>query len=65
MKDSSAFQRLTPDQAEALWRAWSSRKDSAARDRLVHAYAPMIRYSATRKIRELPSHTDLEDFLSF
>ena len=64
MKDSSAFQRLTPEQAEALWRAWSSRKDSAARDRLVLAYAPMIRYIATRKIRELPSHTDLEDFLS-
>jgi RNA polymerase sigma factor for flagellar operon FliA len=64
MKDGSAFQRLTPEQAEALWRAWSSRQDSSARDRLVLAYSPMIRYIATRKIRELPSHTDLEDFLS-
>ncbi len=64
MKDSTGFQRLTPEQAEALWRAWSVRKDSSARDRLVLAYAPMIRYIASRKVRELPSQTDLDDFLS-
>jgi RNA polymerase sigma factor for flagellar operon FliA len=63
-EDSSGFQRLTPEQAEDLWRAWSVRKDSSARDRLVLAYSPMIRYIASRKVRELPSHSDLDDFLS-
>ncbi|HET6175172.1 MAG TPA: FliA/WhiG family RNA polymerase sigma factor [Gaiellales bacterium] len=64
MKDSSEFQRLTAAEAEALWRAWSVRKDSSARDRLVLAYSPMIRYIASRKVREFPSHSDFDDFLS-
>jgi RNA polymerase sigma factor FliA len=64
MNDSSGLQRLTPEQAEALWRAWSVHKDSSARDRLVLAYSPMIRYIASRKVRELPAHSDLDDFLS-
>jgi RNA polymerase sigma factor for flagellar operon FliA len=64
MKDSSEFQRLTAAEAEALWRAWSVRKDSSARDRLVLAYSPMIRYIASRKVREFTSHSDFDDFLS-
>jgi RNA polymerase sigma factor FliA len=64
MKDSSGFQRLTPEQAEALWRAWSLHKDASARDRLVLAYSPMVRYIASRKVRELPAQTDIDDFLS-
>jgi RNA polymerase sigma factor for flagellar operon FliA len=64
MNESSGFQRLTPEQAEALWRAWSVRKDASARDRLVLAYSPMIRYIASRKVRELPAHSDIDDFLS-
>jgi len=61
---ASGFQRLTPEQAETLWRAWSVHRDSSARDRLVLAYSPMIRYIASRKVRELPAHSDLDDFLS-
>ena len=30
--------RLAPHEAEALWRAWTVRKDAAARDRLVLSY---------------------------
>lgn len=60
----SGSQRLTPAQAEALWRAWSVRKDSSARDRLVLAYSSMVRYIASCKVRELPSHSDLDDFSS-
>jgi RNA polymerase sigma factor for flagellar operon FliA len=57
-------QRLTPSEAEGLWRNWKERRDSASRDRLVLAYAPMVRYIATRKLRELPAHCDLDDLAS-
>jgi len=56
--------RPTPAEAEALWREWTVKKDSRARDRLVLSYAPMVRYLASRKVRELPSHFELEDLVS-
>jgi RNA polymerase sigma factor for flagellar operon FliA len=57
-------QRLTASEAEALWRNWKTRRDARSRDRLVVAYAPMVRYIASRKVRELPSHCDLDDLAS-
>jgi len=64
MRTISTAQRLTPRQAEALWREWRSEKDRNARDRLVLAYAPMVRYLALRKARELPSHCEPDDLVS-
>jgi len=64
MQESATSQRLSPAHAEALWRRWSERKDSGARDQLVLAYSPMVRYLATRKVRELPSHCELDDLVS-
>ena len=61
---TSASQRLTPVQAEALWSNWKRRRDTRSRDRLVLAYAPMVRYIASRKLRELPTHCDLDDLAS-
>src|SRR3954462_11092357 len=60
----SGAQRLGAREAEALWRAWSVKKDSRARDRLVVSYSPMVRYLATKKLRELPSHWELDDLVS-
>jgi len=57
-------QRLSASEAEALWRAWSTRRDSAARDRLVLSYSPMVTYLASKKVRELPSHCELDDLAS-
>jgi RNA polymerase sigma factor FliA len=57
-------QRLTSAEAEALWRNWKERRDSRSRDRLILAYAPMVRYIATRKVRELPAHCELDDLAS-
>jgi RNA polymerase sigma factor for flagellar operon FliA len=57
-------QRLTPSEAEALWRTWKTRRDTRSRDRLVLAYAPMVRYIASRKLRELPAHCDVDDLES-
>jgi len=64
MQTLSGAQRLTPRQAEALWHAWTTRKDKAARDKLVLAYSPMVRYLAARKVREIPAHCELDDLVS-
>ncbi len=56
--------RLDAHEAELLWRAWSSEQDSRARDRLVVSYSPMVRYLAAKKLRELPSHWELDDLVS-
>ena len=56
--------RLTAPEAEALWRAWTTRNDKSARDRLVMAYAPMVKYLASKKVRELPTHCELDDLVS-
>ena len=56
--------RLTGPEAESLWRAWTERGDSSARDRLVLAYSPMVKYLASRKARELPAHCELDDLVS-
>lgn len=61
---NSTAQRLTASEAETLWRSWKNRRDTRARDQLVLAYAPMVRYLASRKLRELPAHCDLDDLAS-
>jgi RNA polymerase sigma factor for flagellar operon FliA len=64
MPAAGTAHRLTPSEAEALWRAWSTDHDTSARDSLVLAYSPMVRYLASRKVRDLPSYCDLEDLVS-
>jgi RNA polymerase sigma factor for flagellar operon FliA len=64
MQTVASRRRLAPHEAETLWRAWVMRRDQAARDRLVLSYAPMVNYLAARKIRELPSHCELDDLAS-
>lgn len=62
--EHAAARRLTSSEAEALWRAWKVNGDVKARDRLVLAYAPMVRYIAVHKVRELPGHCELDDLIS-
>lgn len=64
MSSTLATRRLRPSEAEALWRRWRDARDTRARDRLVLAYAPMVRHLAGRKARELPAHCDLDDLAS-
>jgi RNA polymerase sigma factor for flagellar operon FliA len=61
---TTAQQRLTSAEAENLWRNWKERRDVRSRDRLVLAYSPMVRYIASRKVRELPAHCELDDLAS-
>lgn len=64
MNAVAGSQRLSPSEAEALWRAWHADRDQTARDRLVLSYTPMVTYLAARKVRELPSHCELDDLAS-
>ena len=64
METATSAQRPTASTAEALWRAWIQNGDIAARDRLVLSYAPMVKYLACRKVRELPAHCELDDLVS-
>jgi RNA polymerase sigma factor for flagellar operon FliA len=61
---TTSAQRLTTSEAEGLWRNWKEQRDSRSRDQLVLAYAPMVRYIASRKVRELPAHCELDDLAS-
>lgn len=61
---TTSAQRLTSSEAEGLWRNWKERQDFRSRDQLVLAYAPMVRYIASRKVRELPAHCELDDLVS-
>ena len=61
---TSGAERLTPSEAEGLWRKWKLERDARSRDSLVLAYAPMVRYIASRKVRELPAHCELDDLAS-
>lgn len=50
--------------AELLCRRWRDHQDIAARNRLVLTYAPMVKYLAGRKARDLPQHVELDDLVS-
>jgi RNA polymerase sigma factor FliA len=64
MNRSSQPARLNPDSVERLIRVWQTAGDIAARDQVVRSYAPMVKYLATRKVRGLPPHCELDDLVS-
>jgi RNA polymerase sigma factor for flagellar operon FliA len=47
-----------------LWRAWRDEGDVGARDRLILSFAPLVKFLACRKARDLPSHCDLDDLIA-
>ena len=61
---TTTAKRPTAHEAEAMWRGWIEQKDARSRDRLILSYMPMVTYIASAKIRELPSHFELEDLIS-
>ena len=56
--------RRTDAVVAQLWRDWTTGGDLAARNRLVLTYAPLVKYLAARKLRDLPAHCELEDLVS-
>ena len=56
--------RISPEDALALWTEYRESGDQRLRDRLVLTFAPMVKYIVYRKIRAVPAHCDVEDFIS-
>jgi RNA polymerase sigma factor FliA len=60
---TSSTQR-SPDAVLDLWKQYKKTGDAKARDRLVLTLAPMVKYVVYKKIREMPAHCEVDDFLS-
>ena len=48
-----------------LWRRYKTSGDAAARERLVVAYSPLVKYVAGRMASGLPAHVDEADLISY
>src|SRR5262245_65238617 len=48
-----------------LWRRYKEQGDAAARERLVVAYSPMVKFVAGRLGAGLPSHVEDADLISY
>jgi RNA polymerase sigma factor for flagellar operon FliA len=59
-------QAVRPAAAEVLsvWQEYRRTSELQLRDRLIFMFMPMVRHIVYRKVREVPSHCDVEDFLS-
>jgi RNA polymerase sigma factor for flagellar operon FliA len=56
---------LKPIELEDLWRRYKDERDEKARERLVLAYAPLVKYAAGRMSTGLPSHVEEADLISY
>ena len=51
-------------EALTLWRRYKATGDPRLRDRLIMTYAPLVKHIVYRKIREVPSHQEADDYIS-
>jgi RNA polymerase sigma factor FliA len=56
--------RLSAEKTLALWEDYKRTGDRRLKDRLVLTFAPMVKYIVYRKVREIPTRCDVEDFIS-
>ena len=56
--------RPSPPEVLATWTEYRRSGDLQLRDRLIFSFMPMVRYIVYRKVRAVPAHCDVEDFLS-
>ena len=55
---------IASEDAQQLWHEYHRTQDKRLRDRLIMTYAPLVKYIAYRKVRELPASCQVEDFIS-
>ena len=55
---------IASEDAQQLWKEYRRTQDASLRDRLIMTYAPLVKYIAYRKVRELPASCQVEDFIS-
>jgi RNA polymerase sigma factor for flagellar operon FliA len=56
--------RASSEETLALWTEYRRTNDRALRDRLVLTFAPLVKYIVYKKVREMPSRCEVEDFIS-
>jgi RNA polymerase sigma factor FliA len=56
--------RFSQAEALSLWRRYRATSDPKLRDRLIMTYAPLVKHIVYRKIREVPSHQEADDYIS-
>ena len=61
---STSRERISSEDALALWREYKATNDVQVRNRLVMTYAPLVKYIVFKKVRELPARCEVEDFIS-
>lgn len=61
---TTSKRRLSSEDTLALWREYRKTQDKALRDRLVLTFAPLVKYIVYKKVREMPSRCEVEDFIS-
>jgi RNA polymerase sigma factor for flagellar operon FliA len=57
--------RLDEDKVKELWYRYKNDGDQRARDHLILAYAPLVKYVAGRMANGLPSHIEEADLISY
>ena len=57
--------RLDEDMVRELWGRYKFQGDMKARDRLILAYSPLVKYVAGRMSNGLPSHIEEADLISY
>src|SRR3712207_741165 len=56
--------RATSEELHALWREYRLRRDQRTRDRLILSLAPLVKVIVYRKVRNVPAHVEVDDFIS-
>ena len=64
MASHTTKRRMSSEDSLALWKQYRRTGDPALRDRLVLTFAPLVKYIVYRKVREMPSRCEVEDFIS-
>jgi RNA polymerase sigma factor FliA len=57
--------KLKAIELKDLWRRYKDDRDEHARERLVLAYSPLVKYAAGRMSSGLPSHVEQADLISY
>jgi RNA polymerase sigma factor for flagellar operon FliA len=65
LKDAMVETNLKAIELRDLWRRYKDESDEKARERLVLAYAPLVKYVAGRMSSGLPSHVEEADLISY
>jgi len=61
---AASEKRARTDDLQRLWKQYRARSDARLRDRLVLSLAPMVKFIVYRKVRNVPAHVEIEDYLS-